>query len=103
MKRILASAALLGLLAGAIGQVRAQPPPPYPYPPVPPPRYEPVPPPPGGAYVWEPGHWHWNGFRYVWAGGHYVVRGPAYGRYVQGHWRWSPRRGQYVWEPAHWQ
>ena len=29
---------------------------------------------PPGAYVWRPGHWRWNGFRYVWVRGHYVVR-----------------------------
>ena len=100
MKRVFSGAILLGLAVAGAGPVLAQPPPSYP--PVPPPRYEQVPPPPGGRYVWEPGHWHWNGVQYVWVGGHYVVRRPHYGRYVPGHWQWAPREGRYVWRPAHW-
>jgi hypothetical protein len=70
------------------------------YQPVPPPRYEPVPPPPGATYIWEPGHWHWNGVQYVWAPGHYVIRRAEYRRYVPGH--WAQRGGGWVWIPAHW-
>src|SRR5579883_1261835 len=66
-----------------------------------PPRYEPPPPPaPPGRYVWEPGHWQWNGVRYVWVPGRYVVRGPRYAHYVPG--RWVFRGGAWVWVPAHW-
>ncbi len=98
MKRLFASALVLGLLAGATAQ--GQPPPPYP--PIPAPRYERVPPPPGRAYMWEPGHWQWTGVQYAWIDGRYVPRHPSYGRYVPGHWQFSPRAGHYVWRPAHW-
>ena len=53
--------------------------------------------------VWEPGHWHWNGYRYIWIGGHYVQIRPAYRHYVEGRWVWAPRQGRYVWAPAHWE
>jgi hypothetical protein len=92
--------AALALTAVFAGSAAAQPP--MPYPPVPEPQVETVPPPPGGNYVWEPGHWHWNGASYAWAPGHYVVRRPHYARYVPGHWQWSPRRGAWIWRPAHW-
>lgn len=71
-----------------------------PYGPIPPPRAEMVPPPPGARYIWQPGHWFWNGRTYVWVAGRYVVRGPHYGEYVPGHW---VRRGpNWVWVSAHW-
>ncbi|HJS86026.1 MAG TPA: hypothetical protein VJ779_11265 [Acetobacteraceae bacterium] len=98
MKPILAGALLFGLAIAGAGPALAQPP----YPPVPPPRTEPIPPPPSARYIWEPGHWQWNGVQYVWVGGHYVPRRPHYGRYVPGHWQWAPRQGRYVWRPAHW-
>lgn len=70
------------------------------YPPIPPPQYERAPPPPPGAFIWQPGHWRWNGYRYVWFPGRYVPRGPHYGHFVPGH--WSMRHGQWVWVPQHW-
>ena len=69
MKRMILAGAIILLTATGIGSAVAQPP--VPYGPVPPPRYEPVPAPRRG-YYWEPGHWHWNGYRYVWFNGHYV-------------------------------
>ncbi len=100
MKRLLSALAPMLMLAH---WASAQPPSPMPYPGVPPPRVEVVPPPPGGRYVWEPGHWHWNGVAYAWMPGRYVVRHPHYAQYVPGHWRWAPHRGAWVWQPAHWQ
>jgi hypothetical protein len=98
MKRALTIAFLvLGLGAPALAQ------PPMPYGPVPPPRYEAVPPPPGDRYVWEPGHWHWNGAQYVWIGGHYVIREVRYHHWIDGRWVWSVQAGQWVWRPAHWE
>jgi hypothetical protein len=99
MKWVVVSAALL--LAG-INTAGAQPPPPN-YAPIPPPRAEVVPPPPGRRAVWQPGHWHWDGYRYIWVSGRYVDRRPRFGRYVEGRWNWAPRQGRYVWVPAHWQ
>lgn len=68
--------------------------------PPPPLRAETVPPPPSAAYVWQPGHWHWNGVRYVWVRGHYVVRQVGWQHWVHGH--WALRGGAWVWVPAHW-
>ncbi len=71
------------------------------YPPLPPPQFErPPPPPPSQGYVWQPGHWRWNGYRYVWFGGRYVPAGPGYRHFVPGH--WANRYGQWVWIPQHW-
>jgi hypothetical protein len=68
--------------------------------PIPPPRIETVPPPPSAAYVWQPGHWHWNGFRYVWVPGRYVLRQAGWRHWVDGH--WVLRGGAWVWVPGHW-
>jgi hypothetical protein len=95
---IAATVMLVGL-----GSAQAQPPPPMPYAPVPPPRAEPVPPPPGTRYVWEPGHWHWNGREYIWIAGRYVETRPHYHHWVEGRWVWSPRQGRWIWHPAHWE
>ncbi len=70
------------------------------YPPLPPPRVERVPPPPGGAYIWEPGHWQWDGVRYAWEPGHYIARRAEYRRWEPGH--WAARGGAWVWVPPHW-
>ena len=67
-----AAAALLALSTAACVYEPA--PGPVPVGPVPAPIVEAVPPPPAAAYVWRPGHWRWNGFRYVWIRGHYVIR-----------------------------
>src|SRR5579875_168641 len=45
---------------------------------------EPVPPPRVG-WVWVPGHWAWNGYRYVWRRGHWIAARPGW-RYVPGYW-----------------
>jgi hypothetical protein len=97
MKRVLTAGIAAVLLGLGVGTAVAQPP--IPYGPVPDPRYEPVPPPRSG-YYWEPGRWHWNGYRYVWFGGHYVAGPPRPGAWIPGHWRWNGYR--YVWVPAHW-
>ncbi|MBV8531180.1 MAG: YXWGXW repeat-containing protein [Candidatus Eremiobacteraeota bacterium] len=64
------------------------------------PIYETVPVAPGTGYVWQPGYWTWNGYRYVWTRGHYVY--PPYGGAVwhPGHWAQGPY-GWY-WRPGHW-
>jgi hypothetical protein len=99
MKRRLLLGGVLGLAVAAPALAQ----PPLPYGPVPPPRHEAVPPPPGTRYVWEPGHWHWDGVRYVWFGGHYVIREARYHHWVEGRWVWSPPAGRWVWRPAHWE
>jgi hypothetical protein len=98
MKRALTIGLLtLGLAVPALAQ------PPMPYGAIPAPRYERVPPPPGDRYVWEPGHWHWNGAQYVWVGGHYVIRAMSYHHWVEGRWIWAPQAGHWIWRPAHWE
>jgi len=94
MKRLVVACALVLIgIGGAVAQ------PPLPYAPVPEPRYEAAPPPRAG-YYWEPGRWHWNGYRYVWIGGRWVPGGPHHGQWVPGHWQWNGVR--YVWIAAHW-
>jgi hypothetical protein len=90
----------LGLSAAPpAGDVFAQAPAPPTYPPAPPPVYpsaarpsapppqstaslapNPPPPPasetppPSPTYVWEPGHWYWNGVQYHWQPGRYIAK-----------------------------
>ena len=90
----------LSVFLVSIGGASAQPPPPG-YAPIPPPRQEFVPPPPRDRVVWQPGHWHWDGYRYVWVGGRYIESRPHYGHYAEGRWVWHG--GRYVWVPAHWE
>ena len=72
-------------------------------PPAPPVEAAPLPPPvvAGTYWVWRPGYWRWNGFRYVCLRGRYV-RAP----YPQAAWipgAWVFVNGQYVWHNGHWQ
>lgn len=103
MKRRLLLGSVLGLAVPMAAVVPALAQPPMPYGPIPPPRYEAVPPPPGPRYIWEPGHWHWDGVRYVWIRGHYIIREARHHRWVEGRWVWSPPAGRWVWRPAHWE
>ena len=70
------------------------------HPPIPQPRVETVPPPPGRLFLWEPGHWRWDGAAYAWEPGRYVPRRARYARFVPGHWR--PQGAGWIWMPAHW-
>jgi hypothetical protein len=69
--------------------------------PPPPLRVEAVPPPPAGElYVWQPGHWRWEGSAYVWHGGHYERPPSATAFWVAP--KWVNREGQWVFKPGHW-
>ena len=71
--------------------------------PPPPPRYESVPPPPRGAvelFVWQPGHWHWDGRDYDWKPGHYEKRPAKTAEWVAH--AWVARGNQWVFVPGHW-
>jgi hypothetical protein len=70
--------------------------------PAPPPELGPPPPPPGPPerFVIEPGHWHWNGYRYVWVHRHWIAVRPGYAHFVPGH--WAPTPGGPRWIPSHW-
>jgi hypothetical protein len=92
------SVAALALTACLAGSVAAQPPPPYA--PIPPPRVEVIPAPPGARFIWQPGHWHWDGATYVWVPGRYVQRFAHYHHWVPGAWVLGGHG--WVWVPAHW-
>ncbi|HTP82092.1 MAG TPA: hypothetical protein VMQ11_04060 [Alphaproteobacteria bacterium] len=63
---------------------------------------EAVPAPPGPAerWVWQPGHWRWNGREYVWAAGHYVERPRRDAEWVPPH--WQERGGGWVYVEGRW-
>jgi hypothetical protein len=82
---------------GAMAQPYGGPPP---YQPVPELRHEEILPPRHG-YMWEPGHWHWDGRGYVWHPGRYIAMRQSYHRYVPGY--WAQRGPRWVWIPAHWE
>jgi len=73
-------------------------------PPPPPPRaaeYVPPPPPgpPGVVYVWQPGHWRWNGHEYVWHHGLWEPRPPKAVEWIAPH--WESRPGGWVFIEGH--
>lgn len=83
--------------AGPLTQIAQAQMPTFP-PPAPQPEYPP--PAPSPTYVWQPGHWWWNGVQYVWAAGNYVERLSASASYVAGHWEQRPTG--WVWVEDHW-
>lgn len=98
LRRHLLTFATAGLFAGAAAARASQADPPSA---IPTPYDEgPPPPPPGRRYVWEPGHWHWDGVGWEWHRGHYVIRRVGWTRYVPGQWVLRPRG--WVWWPGHW-
>lgn len=102
VSRLLRSAMLAApVLMGVSLSACAQPVPAYPpgYQPLPPLRVEPAPPPPAG-FIWRPGHWAWNGYRYHWVRGHYIRRARGWHRWVDGH--WAIIGGAWRWVPGHW-
>ena len=80
--------------------------PPFPPPitvPTPPPAPQPEfpPPAPSPTYVWQAGHWSWNGVQYYWEPGKYVERPTASASYVPGHWEQRP--SGWVWVEGRWE
>ena len=106
-RRVLGAAVitLSMLTAGCVQPYAPQPQPSAIYVQSPPPAdvYEVQPPPPDGSpyWVWQKGHWLWNGHRYVWKRGHWVSRPPRYSSWVAPH--WVPRGGNWVFVEGHWQ
>ncbi|MDR3525474.1 MAG: hypothetical protein P4L66_15395 [Acetobacteraceae bacterium] len=93
-RRVFLAALLTGSVA-TIASAHAQP-----YQPVPELRREPMPPPRPG-FLWEPGHWRWDGRAYFWVRGHWIEARPHYHRYIPGHW---DRRGpNWFWVEPHWE
>jgi hypothetical protein len=56
----------------------------------PPPEAETPPPAPSPTFVWEPGHWYWNGVQYHWQPGRYIARPTTTATYTPGHWEQRP-------------
>jgi hypothetical protein len=93
----LAALPLMGsMVAPAVAQIGAPPPP----------QAEVVPRPPvarpGAYWVWQPGYWRWapRQGRYVWAQGHYVH--PPYAQAVWVPGNWVLVRGRWVWREGRW-
>jgi len=98
LTRRLLPVAAVAFVAGLAGVAAAQPAHPSE---IPPPQAEgPPPPPPDRRYVWEPGHWHWDGVGWEWHRGHYVIRRAAWHVFVPG--VWVLRYGRWIWVPGHW-
>ena len=68
--------------------------------PPPPPEVEVPPPSPSPTYVWEPGHWYWNGVQYHWQPGKYIAKPAATATYKPGHWEQRPEG--WVWVASEW-
>ena len=68
-------------------------------PPPPPPRARPVPPPRRG-YVWQPGHYRWNGRRHVWVEGQWMRE--RRGRHYRNP-EWVERDGRWGYYPGRWE
>jgi hypothetical protein len=68
----------------------------------PPARVEVVPAPPGPqeVWVWQPGHWRWNGREYVWTPGRYVEKPVRTAQWVPP--EWVPRGNGWVFVEGHW-
>ena len=100
------AASLLLSGAGCVEQAPSPAPPPHVvYIQSPPPadivEYQPPPPDGNPFWVWQKGHWRWNGNRYVWMHGHWVQRPPNYTMWVAPH--WENRNGGYFFIEGHWQ
>ncbi|MFB9968708.1 hypothetical protein ACFFMP_00930 [Pseudoroseomonas cervicalis] len=51
-------------------------------------------------YVWQPGHWQWEGRAYEWVAGRWILR-PVHGaEWVHGRWVWG--NAGWTWLPGHW-
>jgi hypothetical protein len=68
--------------------------------PPPSPQAEIPPPAPSPSYVWEPGHWSWNGMQYLWQPGRYVERPAVSATYMPGH--WEQQANGWVWVEGRW-
>lgn len=68
--------------------------------PPPAPEAETPPPPPSPTYVWDPGHWTWNGTQFSWEAGQYIEKPQALASFVPGHWEQNP--GGWAWVPSQW-
>lgn len=64
------------------------------------PEAETPPPPPSPTFVWEPGHWSWDGVNFAWQAGKYVEKPSVTATFTPGHWQQTPAGWQ--WIDGHW-
>jgi hypothetical protein len=60
-----------------------------------------APPGPANYFVWDDGHWHWDGKDYVWIPGRYIERPYIGANWVPGRWDDSGNT-QWTYTPGHW-
>jgi hypothetical protein len=68
--------------------------------PPPPPEAETPPPAPSPTFVWEPGHWYWNGVQYQWQSGRYIAKPTTTATYTPGQWEQHPEG--WLWVGGQW-
>lgn len=54
---------------------------------------------PGSQYVWQKGHWQWNG-SWEWAGGSWIISPNPGSTYVPGYWK--KHHHHWEWVTPHW-
>jgi WXXGXW repeat (2 copies) len=69
-------------------------------PPAPVAEVVPAAPGPAEVWVWQPGHWRWDGREYVWQPGRYVERPHRAAQWVPPH--WQERGPNWVFVAGHW-
>ena len=52
------------------------------------------------GWIWAPGYWAWDGYRYFWVAGRLMGERPGY-VYAPG--RWEPRGPHWHYVPEHWE
>ena len=60
--------------------------------------YEPVPAPRSG-YIWQAGHWNWDGNRHVWSNGNWQAARPGYSYNAP---RWVEHNGRWNYQASRW-
>jgi hypothetical protein len=55
---------------------------------------------PSRDWVWQAGHWRWDGHDYDWVPGHWERRPHVRAVWVPGH--WARHHGDWFWVEGHW-
>lgn len=56
---------------------------------------------PGETYVWQKGHWHWDG-SWQWTSGQWAERPHGHTVYVPGYWKLSTHHHRWEWVQPYW-
>ncbi|MBA3816860.1 MAG: YXWGXW repeat-containing protein [Parachlamydiaceae bacterium] len=57
---------------------------------------------PGNNYVWQKGHWQWNG-SWAWVSGRWAERPQGHTAYIPGYWKLSTHHHRWEWVAPYWQ